>query len=150
MPGRLYAYAAAAVAFALLAWYAHGEHARAEEWHEKAVVAAAANTSNLDTITAQTKALDAWKTLAATPEDLSRIVSQTKAESLRVAQLLKDAKRAKEQDYALPECMALLRTSLMRTCPAISAGLRKLATSADGDGGSAGAGGEAVAGGAHR
>lgn len=146
MPGRVYVYAAIVLAFAALGWYAHHEHGRAEDWHEKAVVAESANASNADTIAMQTKALNEWKALMATPADLQTLIDRANANEREAASLRGIIARAKGNDRDLPDCIKLLSISLTRACPSVAAGLYRLATHTHDDGGSADPGSEAIAG----
>lgn len=132
IPIRLYAYIAVALALVLSLAYARHEHKAANAARIERDQANAANASNVETITAQTKALAEWKKLAWDAAKAGKELTtqakeaQTKLETLR-------RENQKLRGDASPECITFLRQSITAHCPTVDVGLRKLTEGCDKD-----------------
>lgn len=103
--------------------FAGCEHLRAKSaraGEAKAVAqrdeARAANASNIVTIDTQAKALEQWKALHKTPEEVSAIVSNARAYVDEIDRLSRQVKFYRERDKSLPECLRLMQIAYS-TCP---------------------------------
>lgn len=135
---RLYLYAGIVAAFIAVLAFASCEHhnakvARTERAEALGQLADArsANESNQIVIDAQNKALDKWAEVGVSPQQVAEFIAAETEARKKAETTARLMKLAKESDRALPECVALLRASLSRTCPNIAAGLQKLAGSED-------------------
>ena len=90
-----------------------------------------ANASNQTVIDAQNKALDKWAEVGVSPQQVAEFIEAEVDARREAERKLKTMQIARTHDNALPECVALLRASLSRTCPSIAAGLQKLASGKD-------------------
>lgn len=158
---QLQAYLVAGLALALLiaCGAASCQSRRADSEHQQRLAvqsqldtAVDANTSAIDTVNAQARALKEWRDLAVTPAEAATAVAALN-EALRLSyELNKAIEEAKEKDRAKPDCEALLDADFERACPATARGLRDAAAGGheDGDGRGAGAAREAHRPEAHR
>lgn len=126
LPPRIYAYAAVAVVIAGLALALKVQSNRLETMQLKYSAANSENKSNLVTINAQANALDEWKKLGFTYEQMAIFVANAKERERAYNAVFSENKMLKEKDRALPDCVKLLQTSL-KLCPGRYVSLRNAA-----------------------
>lgn len=109
-----------------------------------------ANTSAIDTINIQKRALDVWRGLGVTPEEAAFAIAAMNDVQRLAGELKAQIDKAKEIDRAKPDCGALLGASVERMCPGIAVGLRRAQDRDENDlGGNSGPRREAAPGRAH-
>lgn len=135
-PLRLYAYAGIAIAFLAVLGYAKWQHhaaqsARAERDALKGQLGTVvdANASLTTTVEAQDAALKRWAALGLSPADAAAAIASAKSAQESANEAWGQLAALKDKDRALPDCIALLKISLRRRCPAIADGLLKLSHS---------------------
>jgi hypothetical protein len=123
---RLGIYIAVAVAFLGLGGFAGCEHKAAKQLRVDLDTARAANASNIVTLDTQAKALQQWKALHKTPEEVTAIVSNAKAYVDEIDRLSRQIRMYREKDQSIDTCVKLLAVSLS-TCPGRTAILHNFA-----------------------
>jgi hypothetical protein len=130
---RLGIYAFVALAFLASLAYGKWQHHRAESAIARADsveaqldTATDANASLVTTVQAQDKALKQWAALGISPADAAAAIASAKTAQDSANEAWGRLAALKDKDRALPDCIALLKTSLSRRCPAVADGLLKL------------------------
>jgi hypothetical protein len=130
---NLYAIGGVAAAFLAVLSFAGCEHQRAKAAVSRAEAlelaknqAISANASMVDTVEAQSLALQKWANLGQSPDEIRSALGTLTDKQKQLDDLRVENNWLRNKDRALPECVALLKASLSQRCPSIAAGLRKL------------------------
>lgn len=131
LPPRIYIYGALALLVCGLCIALKVQGSRLETAKLKLSAANAANTTNLVTINAQANALDQWKKLGRTPEQMAVFIANATERERAYNAVFAENRMLKESDRALPECVELLKMRIDKLCPGRAFILRDLANKND-------------------
>ncbi len=126
MPLRLYIYGAVLIAFLGLGTFAGCTYKANKKLTVALELARDANRSNIVTLDTQARALEQWKALHKTPEQVLTIVSNAQAYVDEIDRLERQIRLYRDKDKSIDTCVKLLAIKLS-TCPGRTAILHNFA-----------------------